>query len=404
MRILGEMDRLDRAAWLLLVISGLFAVSSALSNTFVNVYLWKLQHNFAVIGRFNLANYLALGITFIFAGRLAKQVDRVIAIRIGVALQAAFYLSVLLLGTQSVRFVPLLGSFLGVGSGFFWLAYNVLYFEITERYNRDIFNGINGLLTSVAGIVAPLISGLVITQVDHFTGYRIIFTLSLVVFLAAVVVSFLLRRRSAHGEYRIWEVLDLTLKRGSHWYWVNLAMIAHGAREGLFAFLISLLIYVATGNELTLGSYLTAASGMALISYFVVGRFMRMTWRDESIFLGAAMLGIVVLPLIWDVNTWTLVILGVGAALFYPVYMVPLTSAVFDVIGENHETASLRVEYVVARELSLNIGRLLSVTAFLWWITRTPDISQLRWLVLPVGFVQLLAWAAIRNIPLLEQE
>lgn len=404
MRLLGDIDRLDRPAWLLLVISGLYAVSTALSNTFVNVYLWKLKEDFAVIGYYNLANYLAMAVTFVLAGRLAKQVDRVIAIRIGVALQALFYLAVLLLGGRSVELVFLLGLFLGVGSGFFWLSYNVLYFEITERHNRDIYNGFNGLITSGAGILAPVISGWIITRIDHFTGYRLIFALSLAVFLAAVAVSFMLKRRSANGVYRLKEILRLALDRGNHWYWVNLAMIAQGTREGLFAFLISLLIYVATGNELSLGGYLTASSVVALIAYFVVGRFMRVNWRDESILIGAVMLGIAVLPLIWDVNTWTLVVLGMGVALFYPVYMVPLTSAVFDVIGENQETARLRVEYVVARELALNVGRILSVTAFLWWVQGISEPSELRWLVLPVGFVQLFAWLAIRQVPLLEQE
>lgn len=375
-----------------------------MSNTFVNVYLWKLKQDFSVIGRFNLASYLAMAVTFVLAGRLAKKVDRVIAIRVGVALQAFFYLSVLLLGPKAVEQVLFLGIFLGVGSGFYWLSYNVLYFEITEKYNRDIYNGINGFLTSAAGILAPVISGWIITKVDHFTGYRIIFASSLGVFLLAVVVSFMLKRRSAHGDYELGRIIRLALDRSNHWFWVNLAMIAQGTREGLFAFLISLLIFVATGNELALGGYLTASSLVALFSYFAVGRLMRISWRDESIFLGAAMLGIVVIPLIWDVNTWTLVALGVGAALFYPVYMVPLTSAVFDVIGETQETARLRVEYVVARELALNVGRVISVSTFLWWIEKAPNLTQLRWLLLPVGFIQLFAWLAIRRVPLLEKE
>lgn len=404
MSLLGKTDRLDRPAWLLLIISGLFAVSTAMSNTFVNVYLWKLKQDFIVIGRFNLASYLAMAITFVLAGRLAKQLDRVIAIRIGVALQALFYLAVLFFGPRSAELVIPLGFFMGIGSGFFWLSYHVLYFEITERDNRDIYNGINGLFTSLAGIVAPLFSGWVITVVDHFTGYRIIFAISLAVFLLAVIISFMLKQRSARGAYRLREILRLTQRRDNHWYWVNLAMIAQGTREGLFAFLISLLIFVSTGNELALGGYLTASSVVSLLAYVAVGRVMQLKWRDESILLGAAMSGIVVLPVLWDVNTWTLVILGVGASLFYPVYMVPLTSAVFDVIGENQDTARLRVEYVVARELALNVGRVLSVLVFLWWIRVMPDPAQLKWLVLPVGFVQLIAWLSIRQVPILEQE
>ncbi|MDA8351868.1 MAG: MFS transporter, partial [Firmicutes bacterium] len=117
MSLLGKTDRLDRPAWLLLIINGLFAVSTAMSNTFVNVYLWKLKQDFIVIGRFNLASYLAMAITFVLAGRLAKQLDRVIAIRIGVALQALFYLAVLFFGPRSAELVIPLGFFMGIGSG-----------------------------------------------------------------------------------------------------------------------------------------------------------------------------------------------------------------------------------------------------------------------------------------------
>jgi YQGE family putative transporter len=404
MSLFGKTDRLDRAAWLLLIISGLFAVSTALSNTFVNVYLWKIKEDYLVIGRFNLASYLAMAVTFVFAGRLAKQVDRVIAIRIGVVLQALFYLVVLLLGKKSVHLVDGLGAFTGVGAGFFWLSFNVLYFEITERHNRDIFNGINGLLTSAAGILAPLTSGWIITRIDQFTGYRIIFGISLVVFLLAVAISMMLKRRSAHGVFRLKAILDDAAKKGRNWFWVNLAMIAQGVREGLFAFLLSLLIFVATKNELALGGYLTAASAVSLLSYFLVGRYLRRGWRDEGILVGTVMIGIFALPLLWDVNAFTLILLGVGAALFYPLYMVPLTSAVFDVIGENNETAKLRVEYVVARELALNVGRVLSVVVFLWWVVREPNLIQMKWLLIPVSFIPMLSWLAIRQVPLLEQE
>lgn len=402
MRLMDEHDQLDRQAWLLLLINGLFAVSTALSSTFVNVYLWKIKQDYAVIGWYNLFASIAMAATFVAAGKMAKQVDRVVAIRLGVGIHAVFYLSVLSLGEASVQMVPVLGSLLGIGAGFFWLAFHVLYFEITERHNRDIFNGVNGLLTSGAGIVAPLLSGWVITRVDQLTGYRIIFGVSLVIFLFAVIVSFFLERRSAQGDFRLGTVMHHTLRRGTNWFWVNLAMLAQGIREGVLVFLISLLVYVSTENELALGVYLTTVSAVSLVSYYLVGRFMQPHRRNGAIFVGALMLGVVVLPFVWSMETWSLIVLGVGAAFFYPLYMVPLTSTVFDVIGENWKTANLRVEYVVARELALNIGRVLSIVSFLWWVRSSSEIEQLRWLILAFGFVQLFSWAMIRRVPFFE--
>ena len=39
---------------LLLIISGLYSLSIALSNTFVNIYLWKQSGNYVDIGIYNL--------------------------------------------------------------------------------------------------------------------------------------------------------------------------------------------------------------------------------------------------------------------------------------------------------------------------------------------------------------
>lgn len=389
---------MDRQAKLLLVISMLFAMSTALSNTFVNVYLWRIKSDYAMIGYFNLFNYIAMAVTFVVAGRLAKNVDRVMAVRLGVFIHAVFYLAVLLLGKLSVKYIVLLGTVLGIGAGFFWLAFNVMYFEITNRDNRDIFNGINGLLTSSAGIVAPVLSGWLITRLNDLIGYRIIFAVSFIIFGIAVGVSLLLKRRSARGGFQLVRIFRMCMHSRNYWFWVNLAMIAQGMREGVFVFLVGLLVFVTTDNELVLGSFTTVSSFVSLIAFFAVGRFLRKRWRNYAMLIGALLLGIVVLPFIVKANTVNLFILGVGASLFYPMYFVPLTSKVFDVIGESQQTARLRVEYVVAREIALNIGRVASIALFLIIVSRTTELDQIKWILLAIGFSQVFAWMFMRNV------
>ncbi|CAM5564803.1 hypothetical protein [Bacillus safensis FO-36b] [Bacillus safensis subsp. safensis] len=81
-------------------------------------------------------------------------------------------------GEQAAARLVLLGSVLGIGYGFYWLAFNVLTFEITEPETRDFFNGLLGVLSSTAGMIGPLIAGIVISQLTDDTGYTVIFTLS----------------------------------------------------------------------------------------------------------------------------------------------------------------------------------------------------------------------------------
>jgi MFS transporter, YQGE family, putative transporter len=402
MRIWGKTGRLDRAAWLLLLVSGLFAIATALSGSFVNVYLWKIKHKWSLIAQFHLIHFLVSSLTFLLVGWLMKRMDRVVAMRLGMVFLSLFYLTVLLLGMRSVYHVMILGTLLGLGAGFFWLAYNVLYFEITEKENRDRFNGVNGLIYSVSGMVAPLLSGLVITRIDHFTGYRIIFAISLLVFVLAVLVSFLFKQRSARGEYGLIHVLRQIKEPNQHWCWVNLAMISQGLREGVFTFLIGLLVYIITKSELTLGGFFTISSLASMISFYWIGRFLETKDRNRYIFIGGLMMGLVGVPFVLLLNSWTVFVFGIGIALFYPLYMVPLTSTVFDVIGENRANVELRVEYVVARELALNLGRMMGILLFMGWVAISSDLQHIRWFILLLGFVQVFTWLSIRQVPILQ--
>src|SRR3954465_8927084 len=159
-KILGNVD-LTKDLMLLLLIGGLYSLSVALSNTFVNIFLWKQTGELLDIGLYNLAVTLAQPLTFILAGRWAKKIDRVIVLRIGVIFLALFYVMVLVFGTNASTYLLLLGSFLGVGYGFYWLAYNVLTFEITEPDTRDFFNGFLGILSSAGGMIGPIAAGII---------------------------------------------------------------------------------------------------------------------------------------------------------------------------------------------------------------------------------------------------
>src|SRR4051794_19799196 len=195
-KILGNVD-LTKDLALLLIIGGLYSLSVALSNTFVNIYLWKQTGQYSDIALFNLSIVVLQPLTFILAGRWAKKIDRVIVLRIGVISLALFYLAVLITGTNASTYLLLLGGLLGIGYGFYWLAYNVLTFEITEPETRDFFNGFLGILSSAGGMIGPIAAGIIITKFEKFTGYTFVFGLSLALFGLAVFMSFSLKPRPA---------------------------------------------------------------------------------------------------------------------------------------------------------------------------------------------------------------
>src|SRR5699024_7771912 len=113
----------------------------------------------------------------------------------------------LLIGEKASTYNFLLGSLLGIGYGFYWLAFDVLTFEITEPDTRDFFNGFLGALQSFGGMAGPLIAGLVIAKMSDDTGYTVIFTISFILFICAVACSFFLNRRQAEGDFQFGRIL-----------------------------------------------------------------------------------------------------------------------------------------------------------------------------------------------------
>lgn len=384
---------------LLLLIGGLYSLSVALSNTFVNVYLWKQKSDYVTIALFNLFIVFAQPLVFILAGRWAKQVDRIIVLRLGVLFLSIFYLTVLLLGTSAAKYAILLGILLGIGFGFYWLAFNVLTFEITEPDTRDIFNGFFGLLGSFAGMIGPFLAGWLITKMKDLTGYTLIFGISLGLFVAAIILSFFLKRRSAAGRFQLTNVLRWK-ELSSNWKRVLLANTAQGLREGSFPFLITIWVFVAAGSELALGTFSLITSAIAFVVYYIVGRFISKKYRKKSILISSILLSAAVWIIAFDLTFTKLMTYGVAVSIAFPILMVPFVSMTYDVIGKARHAAEWRIEYVVGRELFLNLGRILSVLIFIATILLFEAEKALPYYILFFGNSQILLYIFIRKVNL----
>lgn len=389
--------RLDRQAKLLLFVNALFVTAGALSGTFVNVYLWKVKSQFAPIAWFTLATHLAGALTFWLAGKWVKRHNKMNSLRLGMAVSALFYLLVLLSGPNAVSCAALLGLVQGMASGFFWLAFNVVYFEITGPDNRDLFNGWAGLLASGGGMIAPWISGLLITRLPDTAGYRLIFTMSLALFVIGVVVSFFLKKRQSQGDYS-WLFAFRCVRERPPWRLAAGALAAQGLREGVFGFIIGLFVYISTKSEMTLGNYWLITSAVGLGSYFLVGKLFAPCYRKWSMLAAAIVMTGVIFTFFLQVNYTMLLVFGVAVALFYPLFSIPMMSTVFDMIGTSEASARDRVEYVVLREFALDAGRMLGVLVFLLVTSFSTTPATLNWLILGIGSGPILAWFFMKRL------
>lgn len=397
-KFLGDVA-LTKDLSLLLIIGGLYSLSAALSNTFVNIYLWKQTGKYSDLALYNLAIVILQPLTFILAGRWAKKIDRVIVLRIGVICLALFYLSVLVAGTKASTYLLLLGGLLGVGYGFYWLAYNVLTFEITEPETRDFFNGFLGILSSMGGMIGPIAAGIIITRFAKFTGYTIVFGISLALFALAVFLSFSLKPRPAKGKYDFKRIME-ERRQNENWRLVTNAHFFQGLREGTFIFVISVFVYISTGSEMALGTYGLLNSGISFVAYFLASRLIKKNFRKKAILIGGLLLYAAVILIVWKVTYAKLLIYAGIIAIAYPLLLVPYISTTYDVIGQGWKAAEMRIEYIVVREVFLNIGRVVSILTFLAAVTLFNEEKSIPILLLLLGAGHIFIYVFMKRVQL----
>lgn len=401
-KIIGDVE-INKNLILLLSIGALYSLSIALSNTFVNVYLWKQSGQFMDIGLYNLAIVVLQPLTFILAGRWAKKKDRVLVLRLGVISLAAFFITVLMIGDNASHYLLLLGAILGIGYGFYWLAFNVLTFEITEPETRDFFNGFLGLLSSFSGMIGPILSGFIISNMERFTGYKVIFSISLILFSGAVILSFFLHRRPCDGSFDFVRIIK-ERKNNHNWKMITSAHFFQGLREGTFIFIISVFVFITTNSEFALGKYSLVNSIVSFIAYYTVTRFVKEKHRKKSILIGGVLLYLAIFLIVIDLTYMRLIIYAIVIAIAYPLLLVPYMSLTYDVIGQAWNAGEMRIEYIVVRELFLNLGRAVSILLFLGTIFFFDEKTSIPILLCIVGAGHSIIYLFIRKVEINKSE
>lgn len=348
---------------LLLVIGLLYTLGIYLSNIFVNIFLWKQTEDLLILALYNLCIYVAQTLIFVLLGKWVKRIDRVIILRTGIFVISVFFISVLLLSTKASDLFYVLGILIGTGYGLFWLAYNILIFEVTEPYTRDFFNGMFGALQSLSGIVGPVSAGWIITALTGYKGYLTIFFISFVLFILAIIFSIFLERRKTDGEYNIREVIKES-KENRQWFWMLTAHLFQGMREGVFLFLIGLWVYLGTQSELIVGIYNMIYAIASFVMYQIVARIVKPDNRKILIFIGSIFLFISVFWLLISDEPVDFYIYAGILGVFLPLFFAPYTSVSYDIIGQAKNAKDNRVEYIIFRDIILNSGRTISLILF----------------------------------------
>lgn len=372
---------------IILVISVLFTLAMGLSNIFVNILLWKKSNDFITVALYNLMHYIFAPITFIFAGWLAKKKNGVWSLRLGILFFIIFYGLILYIKDNLLRYIFPLGILFGIAAGFYWLAYHLLSFDCTTEKNRDTFNGMNGCSNGAANALAPIIGGYIIQRSGNTRGYTIVFACSLILFSVIILVSFLLKTKNYGAKLDFGHILG---SRHREWTRIRQATAVWGLRDVVLGFLVSILIFKTTQSELSVGKLSLLAAILYSVTSYAQQKLIKAKLKVPSMYIGAFLMFTSVIGIWWNIGYGTLLVFTVIDAISSPFFLIPMSSASFNVINEYHEE-NLRAEYIINKEIVLNAGRITGTLVLIGLLYFVKQAHILNYYLLALGSMQLIS-------------
>jgi YQGE family putative transporter len=383
------MDREQNLKRFILTIA-LFFAGTVLSEVFVNIYIWKLRSDFTLICIYSIACYITIPFVFYLCGYIGMRVDRVKIYIAGILFYALFYLLALALKENLINHLVLLGVIKGIAMGLYWFGYHILTIDYTDHGKRDSFYGTTSGISAFASMSGPLISGFVIQKLPHLSGYYVMFAVTSFLLLAACVLVAPLRSTLIRKPYKI---EDLIFTKNKKWLKTMIAYMFLSGKDSIMMFMMAVLVVKATGSEFTFGKYALLVSFIAVSTSIFMGKFSKPGTRKKFVLTGTIITFLIAFLLLYSISFPALLIYGVFAAVADYFTRIPFSAYSMDLISLDANANERKMEYIVARDVPIAVGRIVTLSLFLV-LLRNMDLGAIKVIILIIStFPFAIYWA-----------
>lgn len=373
----------------LLTATYFFIFASALSDIFVNIFIWRVKaaagaspaDTYITLAVFGICCYAVIPFIFYLCGYVAMRFDRIKIYQAGVLLHAAYYLAILGLNERVADYLLLIGILKGLAMGTFWFGHHVLTFDYTDTANRDSFFSKLSIVTGISSIITPLASGYIISRFPNLKGYYIIFVASAALFSAVIFYSLTMKSGVIKTPFKI---EDLLFSKNPKVRGTMISLFFIAAKEVIALFLITLLVYQETKNEFKLGNYMFLVAGFSILTSFVMGKISKPSNRPAFVLAGGIIYFAAVMLLMFKINFTTLLVYGIVAAIGDCILRIPFNAHTLDILTLEAGGHERRMEYIVARDVPIAVGRILLLVIFIIFL-RHLDKSAVKAILLLIS-------------------
>jgi len=387
----------------LLITNMLYALVLPVVEIFMAAYIMRYFADTSYVAIFQVAMYTGIIITSLTNGFLLKSFKVAHLYSFGILLSGLSMVGMMFVKDIALPGLLISGTLIGASSGFFWTNRYLMALNTTTDENRNYFFGLESFFFTISNIVVPLAIGSLLASIDGahlfgisfsiYTGYRVV---TLIVFAITVLACISLAR----GKFENPVQKDFLFFRFDKlWNKQILLAALKGLIQGFLVTAPAMLIMKYVGKEGSLGLIQGISGGLTAILIYLLGRFAQPGHRISIFSLG------ILLFLIGAIyNGIELSITGVMVFVLCKVFFQPLHDlAYYPIMMQVIDVVSVRegrnkYAYILNHEFGLYAGRVLGLGLFIFLALDVSESFALRYALIIVALVQLLAIPLAKNI------
>jgi YQGE family putative transporter len=353
----------EKEARLYLVMMAFFTFAFGLSNMFISVFIWKLNSSFTLLAIYSLVFSIVILASFPLCAVFARKTTPMASLRLGIVLFIVTFGLVLFYKENTVQHIYEIGFFMGLGASFFAIGMHMQTLDSTKDGGRDRFLYLGNLLNSIGGMIAPLLAGFLIERYIGMKGYYLVFSITLVWFILASLISLQLKGKQVSRESHFLKVWRNPSREWRGMYW---ATMGAGVVEGTYGtFLVTMMTYSILQSELTLGGFATFAALVGLLTSLVLAKVSKPQLRFKIYTVGALFLSVSSFLISIQPEFTFLVIYTVVSTVGMNLISTTFNAWTYASIEKDPDYENRRLDYIVIREIPLGFGRIVGVLFFL---------------------------------------
>ncbi len=339
-------------------------LNSFVDSFLVLYFLDVSDSNILPLGIYKLVAIIAIYGVIFLTKNFAKSKHRANLMRIGIVLDFAYFLTIILLRDKVVNYIYLVGLLYGLEEGFYYSVYNILESDGVTNEERAKFAGTYTAVESILSIVFPLIFGSLISTTGFLKSLIVVF----IIVILRIILSFIYKDNNIPkgNKTNMKKYSELTKddKRFKQMYKVE---FLNGVvfSEAAFSYIVTIYIIKVFSDSFSLGVFTSIFSVVAFIIGILFAKFIKKEHYSFAIKISMIFTVLSLFLMIFKCNAITIILFNLFQTISKKLKNLIIGNTQANLSNYSKIKKEYKTEYWLANETSLVIGRIISSSLFI---------------------------------------